>query len=36
MNAMDYVQVLALICFAGFVSYTVNEIGKAISSLLND
>jgi hypothetical protein len=33
---IEYVQLFALICGAGFCSYTAHEVGNAIQSILND
>lgn len=35
-TTIEYVQLFALIAFAGFVSYTVHEVGNAIHSILHD
>ena len=33
---IEYFQLFALICFAGFCSYTAHEVGGAIQSMLHD
>jgi hypothetical protein len=33
---IEYVQLFALIAFAGFISYTVHEVANAIDSILHD
>ena len=33
---IEYVQLFALIAFAGFISYTVHEVSNAIDSILQD
>jgi hypothetical protein len=33
---IEYVQLFALICGAGFISYTAHEIGNAIHSMLHE
>ena len=33
---IEYFQLFALICGAGFISYTAHEIGNAIQSILHD
>ena len=32
---IEYIQLFALISFAGFISYTTHEIGNAIHDILN-
>jgi len=33
---IEYVQLFALIGFAGFISYTVGQVGNAIHSILHE
>jgi hypothetical protein len=33
---IEYFQLFALICFAGFCSYLSYEVGNAIQSILHD
>ena len=33
---IEYFQLFALICGAGFISYTAHEVGGAIQSMLHD
>ena len=33
---IEYVQLFALIAFAGFISYTVHEVANAIDSILHE
>jgi len=33
---IEYFQLFALICGAGFISYTVHEVSGAIQSMLHD
>jgi hypothetical protein len=33
---IEYVQLFALIGFAGFMSYTAHEVGNAVQSMLHD
>ena len=35
-TTIEYVQLFALITFAGFMSYTAHEVGNAIQSILHD
>jgi hypothetical protein len=35
-TTIEYVQLFALISFAGFMSYTAHEVGNAIHSILHD
>lgn len=35
-TTIEYVQLFALICGAGFISYTAHEVGNAIQDILND
>jgi hypothetical protein len=35
-TVIEYVQLFALIAFAGFISYTVHEVANAIDSILHD
>ena len=35
-TTIEYVQLFALIAFAGFISYTVHEVANAIDSMLHD
>jgi hypothetical protein len=33
---IEYVQLFALIAFAGFISYTVHEVSNAVHSILHE
>jgi hypothetical protein len=35
-TTIEYVELFALISFAGFMSYTAHEVGNAIQSMLHD
>jgi Flp pilus assembly pilin Flp len=35
-TAIEYFQLFALIAFAGFISYTVHEVGNAVQSILHE
>jgi hypothetical protein len=35
-TTIEYIQLFALISFAGFISYTAHEVGNAIRSILDE
>ena len=35
-TTIEYFQLFALICGAGFISYTVHEVANAVHSILHD
>jgi hypothetical protein len=36
LTMIDYIQLFALIAFAGFISYTAHEVGNAVHSILHE
>jgi hypothetical protein len=36
LTIIDYAQLFALIGFCAFITYTVNEVGNAIHSMLHE